>query len=133
MPVLESENISSDDVDKLDDYGDPPSDLQIETQSSLDKEDDKKEVEKVPVLTEEQRREQLEKAVAGIMDQPSVTQPPKREPVVPEPVCLREPAKTKESAVEPKEKKQRKLWKKAKNTGLKRPGSSSKISSHAVR
>ncbi len=36
MPVLESEAISSDDVDKLEEYGDPPSDLQIETQDNED-------------------------------------------------------------------------------------------------
>ena len=110
MPVLESENISSDDVDKLDDYGDPPSDLQIETQRSVDKEDDdKKEVEKVPVLTEEQRREQLEKAVAGIMDENTVNQPPKREPVVPTPVTVSEVHETKEPILEPKIEKQEEI------------------------
>ncbi len=65
MPILESENISSDDVDKVDDYGDPPSDLQIETRAP---EQVKKAAEKVPALTEDQRRAQLEKAVAGIID-----------------------------------------------------------------
>ena len=109
MPVLESENISSDDVEKLDDYGDPPSDLQIETQESVGKEeDDKKEVEKSPVLTEEQRREQLEKAVAGIIsvDEVNAREPPKPEPIVSTPIVLQEPPQSREPSAEREVEKQ---------------------------